>query len=832
MISRDISSTPINQSHFISFNKLRINLFIAIVVLVSTILVAQNGERSSLRLGRDKNFFPINTAGVWNEIYPQIPRVTYWGVTFVNNDTGIAVGEGGAIIKTNNGGKKWFWIESNIESTLKTITSVNNGTRFISAGDEGKIIISEDGGETWNSLQSPTTESLWNIQMINDKIGWMVGEGATALKTTDGGLSWIQQITPYTSLPYWDVDFIDTLRGYICCNSGIVLKTIDGGENWQILQAGDTRSLFTIYAFDSLWISAAGFAGKAVYSTDGGNSWINSGGNFIPSESNKVKFINDTLGYLATGSGIFRSTDKGINWYSTSIGITYMTTNISFPNNTVGHILGSYMYLVKTTDEGYNWKKTIINDDFLNVYYNNENCGLINSSKFIYKTCDGGETLDTLTSFPYYDIYNIHAMEFIDSTIGFVGSSSLTIYKTTNGGNSWYQTNIQNNNDTIGTIRKIYFRNSNIGFALSADGKIFKTIDQGENWNLKLTITINNPIFTGIFASDDSTYWAVGTNTYPFEIYKSFDFGETWITDTVDFMDMRDIVFINNEAGLIVGNNKLYKTTNAGNNWFLDSSISNFGQGRFGYYDENNFFISGTSVYKTTNGGNEWIYYPELEEKSWQNSISLITTQLGYLVGNTGLIYQYKENVVPVELFNFNGSIIGNNTVLNWSTASELNNLGFEVQRKKWNENVWISLSFVKGNGSSTTINNYSYEDILDEAGSYFYRLKQIDFDGSYKYSSEIKLDYSTQLRFEVFQNFPNPFNPATTIKYDLPKDGLVQLEVFDILGRRITTLVNEYKTAGSYEHQFDASSLVSGVYVYKLQAGDFVNSKKMILLK
>src|SRR5690606_17404030 len=125
-----------------------------------------------------------------------------------------------------------------------------------------------------------------------------------------------------------------------------------------------------------------------------------------------------------------------INWYSTSIGITYMTTNISFPNNTVGHILGSYMYLVKTTDEGYNWKKTIINDDFLNVYYNNENCGLINSSKFIYKTCDGGETLDTLTSFPYYDIYNIHAMEFIDSTIGFVGSSSLTIYKTTNGGNS------------------------------------------------------------------------------------------------------------------------------------------------------------------------------------------------------------------------------------------------------------------------------------------------------------------------------------------------------------------------------------------------------------
>ena len=85
---------------------------------------------------------------------------------------------------------------------------------------------------------------------------------------------------------------------------------------------------------------------------------------------------------------------------------------------------------------------------------------------------------------------------------------------------------------------------------------------------------------------------------------------------------------------------------------------------------------------------------------------------------------------------------------------------------------------------------------------------------------------------YSLHQNYPNPFNPTTTIKYDLPNDGLVQLEVYDILGRRITTLVNEYKSAGSYEHQFDASQLASGVYVYKLQAGDFVSSKKMILLK
>ena len=83
-----------------------------------------------------------------------------------------------------------------------------------------------------------------------------------------------------------------------------------------------------------------------------------------------------------------------------------------------------------------------------------------------------------------------------------------------------------------------------------------------------------------------------------------------------------------------------------------------------------------------------------------------------------------------------------------------------------------------------------------------------------------------------MYQNYPNPFNPTTTIKFDIPKDGLITLEIYDILGRRVTTLVNELRSAGSYEQSFNASSLASGVYVYKLQAGDFVNSKKMLLIK
>ena len=800
----------------------------ALIVFTSPNYTQQEERTSEPQLTRDHSLFPLRSTGIWTEVHPLIPRVIYWGVHFVNENTGWAVGEGGTVIKTTNGGQKWIWYESGVENTLKTVAAVNNGQRVIAAGDGGIIIISEDAGETWNTLPSGTTDNIWNMQMITDEIGWMVGESATALKTSDGGLTWLQQSVPHTNLAYWDVSFIDTSFGYICCNTAIVLKTTNGGSSWQIQQAGDTRSLFTIYAFDTLWASAAGFAGKVVYTTNGGSNWLNAGGNVSAAEINKIKFINDTTGYMASSGNLYKSTNKGISWSSIPGLGSYMTTNISFPESMIGYVVGGSMYLLKTVNGGINWKKTIVNDDFLNVYFKDEQSGFINSNRLIYKTNDGGNTLDTLDTFPYNEIYDFYSMTFTDSLTGYIGTSSLSIYKTTNSGLNWYKTNTSGTTDTIGTLYKIYFLTNSIGFAVSNDGKIFKTTDKGENWLVKLSVPSLNTIFSGISSSDDSTIWAVGTNTFPFEIYKSTDVGENWTPIVVDFMEMSDIYFVNNQKGFISSGNKLFKTTDGGLNWFQDSQISAF-ISRFKVISNSHYIITG-NIYESIDTGNTWINITTEIGTGFSN----LHAPYNYFcvpIGTIGFVMNYIDTtIVPIELSNFIGKLNDFKVHLNWQTITEKNNYGFEVQRSSDNIN-WEVIGFVPGKGTATEKHNYSFEDNNIESQLYYYRLKQTDYNGSFLYSDVIFVKISLNT-FELFQNYPNPFNPATTIKYDLPKSGNVELVIYDILGRKVKSLVNETKEAGRYEVKWNASNSASGVYIYQLRTESYINTKKMILLR
>ncbi|HMN23609.1 MAG TPA: right-handed parallel beta-helix repeat-containing protein [Ignavibacteriaceae bacterium] len=211
---------------------------------------------------------------------------------------------------------------------------------------------------------------------------------------------------------------------------------------------------------------------------------------------------------------------------------------------------------------------------------------------------------------------------------------------------------------------------------------------------------------------------------------------------------------------------------------------------------------------------------------------------------------------IPVELTSFAANVIDGSVLLNWTTATELNNLGFEIQKSPsptpslregaLEQFNWQPIGFVNGNGTSTEINNYTFTDLNPLEGKSFYRLKQIDFDGTFEYSNIIEVDFSLPIGFSLEQNYPNPFNPTTTIKYSVPnvtlspdKSGInsvegsrVQLKIYDVLGNEVATLINEEKPAGNYEIRFDASSLASGVYFYKLQSGSFIETRKMILLR
>jgi hypothetical protein len=201
--------------------------------------------------------------------------------------------------------------------------------------------------------------------------------------------------------------------------------------------------------------------------------------------------------------------------------------------------------------------------------------------------------------------------------------------------------------------------------------------------------------------------------------------------------------------------------------------------------------------------------------------------------GEQDVYYSYINDttIVPVELVSFSAFTAADVVTLNWSTSTELNNHGFEIDRSTDKRN-WRTIGFREGKGTTSEPQLYSYSDILDIVSSkLYYRLKQIDFNGEFKYSDIVEVEIAPS-EFTLSQNFPNPFNPTTSIKYQIPELSFVKLKVYDVLGNKVVALVNEEKPAGSYEVEFDASKLVSGIYFYKLQAGNFVEIKKMVLLR
>ena len=192
---------------------------------------------------------------------------------------------------------------------------------------------------------------------------------------------------------------------------------------------------------------------------------------------------------------------------------------------------------------------------------------------------------------------------------------------------------------------------------------------------------------------------------------------------------------------------------------------------------------------------------------------------------------KFGADVVPVEFVSFNASVTNNVVNLDWATASETNNKGFEVQRRMENSE-YSTIAFIDGKGTTTGSNNYAYTDSKIESGKYFYRLRQIDFDGTFAYSSEVEVDVATITSFALDQNFPNPFNPSTSISYRLPEASDVVVKIYDVMGNEVATLVNGRQDAGVHQVVFDAAKLSSGSYIYSIKAGNFSATKKMILMK
>ena len=248
--------------------------------------------------------------------------------------------------------------------------------------------------------------------------------------------------------------------------------------------------------------------------------------------------------------------------------------------------------------------------------------------------------------------------------------------------------------------------------------------------------------------------------------------------------------------------------------------LSDYGTGEIGHWNSSFSFyeaisagITGSGPYVITN-------------------IQPITTFSPFIVGNSGSM--------PVELSSFTANVISRDVKLNWTTATETNNAGFEIQKsevRNQKSGEWVKVGYISGNGTKTTPTNYTFEDKKLNTGKYNYRLKQIDYNGNFEYfnlTGEVELGVPN--KFDISQNYPNPFNPTTKIDFDLPYDSKVSMKLYDMNGREVMTLINETKTAGYYTVQMNGNNLSSGMYFYRIIAEsngqNFVAVKKLVLIK
>ena len=475
---------------------------------------------------------------------------------------------------------------------------------------------------------------------------------------------------------------------------------------------------------------------------------------------------------------------------------------------------------------------------------------------------------------------NLINVKFVSDSIGWIGSGygmgpGYKVYKTTDGGDNW----LMQNDFTPEYIVSFDFRDENTGWLLSYFNgvtKIYKTINGGKDWQAKDTLT--STFLTEIKFINDSVGWCIGSgglSPLPFvpAAFKTTDGGNSWESILVsptyfDFFSCVD--FISESEGWIGGTGYIFKTTDGGKNWIELPWIElSSGPSKIQFLNSNIGWAIYGKLFKTIDGGKNWIpqqvqstdFYFENEQIGWsiqgssinftsdggdiwtaQNSnttnllwdMSFINMYSGWVVGDSGTILHTQNSGTPVELMNFTAELRNNIVTLNWNTASEINNRGFLVERIKKGETTWESLTFIEGAGTTTSSNKYSYIDELIQSASYKYRLKQIDFDGSENLSSEIEIEFGEiPGGFKLYQNYPNPFNPNTKIAFATDKGGIMKLEVYDILGKKVKTLFNDIAEAGKkYEINFSGDELPSGTYFYELTGQEKREIKKMIYLK
>lgn len=478
-------------------------------------------------------------------------------------------------------------------------------------------------------------------------------------------------------------------------------------------------------------------------------------------------------------------------WVRKNAGYGFWSIQKDYAGNIYAGTIGTARGIFKSTDGGETWINVystgasnyldIAFDQLNNVYVANVSNGLIIST-------DGGNTFTTIPTSTFGD-HNVNTVACGDSGLVLVGVTSGGVYRSTDYGASFTQTlsgysivSLEFDKFNPGRVYAGASSTTLNGFFISTDG--------GQTFSGP-TDSVN---VWEILQLQDSSLITVSTSSgYP--VNKSTDLGLTWSTVGNTPKAIRGACLDLLENIYAAGNGGVYKSTDGGST-FTNFNLTFSSNKIISYNNKILVAVSGT-----TNGG----------------------------------IYVYTDETIPVELSLFTVCISEDNVSLNWTTVTETNNLGFEIQRQRINnkslESDWKTIGFISGFGTTTEPKYYSFIDKNLIAGNYKYRLKQIDFDGSINYSDEIEIEFIPK-QFDLKQNYPNPFNPFTKIVYSINQPTKVKLYVSNPLGQIVEELINELKEPGTYEVTFDGKNFTSGLYIYTLETNLGKLSKKMLLLK
>jgi len=662
--------------------------------------------------------------------------------------------------------------------SINTSSFINSGTGWLSAGNE--LLKTSDGGISWlRNLKSDN--GFVSIFFTNENTGW-VASYREIFKTTNSGANWVRLLNIDT-ISINRLFFINSSTGWVSAQTGM-LKSTDGGITWNSF--GGINFPIKIIYFKNSNTGFAGwgnFSSKILMTTNSGTNWDTVLRNY---DAHDLKFINQMTGFISAYTGkILKTTNGGYNWYQVfNSGLTWNFETISFVDSLNGWVSGDrYGVLARTSDCGQNWIQlnTGIAHWINSSAFTDLNTGwLFSDNGDIYKTTNAGinfyqqsKSLNSnLNSVFFTDVNTGYACGYYDSA--YYPYEKNIILKSTNGGMNW-NTILNGYN---GILYSLSFINQNTGFCGNGTGKIFRTSNAGITWDTG-SLSGNNSINDFYFLNQATGWIAYGAG-----IYKTTNSGLNW-SSQYNGQDIECIYFLNENTGWAGGYwTKYIKTTNGGENWTdqtLPVGFQSFVTSTYFLDANTGFAISTGYLCKTTNGGNNWTY------------LSNMTDLLKIIFkGNTGWILDYFCKT--------------------WKTTNR-------------------GESWIRCTDDSTGSNANSFFFIDQNTGWIAGRnsfLSKTTNSGVWVRNNETNLPY----RFSISQNYPNPFNSETKIKFSIKKYSDVKLEIYDIKGMRLSLLINEKMGPGTYDIIWSADNYPSGVYFYKINAEDYYETKKMILIK